>query len=77
MIMMIITLQLQLHYNFTITITLHCNIVQMHGIILNNLIYLITFGLGHKSHSQQLWEVLGLGLKTHYEKYHRNPEVTS
>ena len=31
--------------------------------------------LGHKSHPQQLWEVLGIFPKTHYEEYHRNLEV--
>ena len=41
----------------------------------SNLIYLITSGLGHKSQMQQSWEVLGIFHKTHYEEYHRNPEV--
>ena len=41
----------------------------------SNQIYLITFGLGHKSHSQQLWEVLGIFPKTHCEEYHRNPKL--
>ena len=31
--------------------------------------------MGHKSHSPQLWEVLGIFPKTHYEEYHKNPEV--
>ena len=31
--------------------------------------------MGHKSQPQQLWEVLRLFPKTHYEEYHRNPKV--
>ena len=83
MIMVIITIELQLqsHYNNNYITILQ---LQLHyiailykwlGIILNNLIYLITFGLGHKSHLQQLWKILGLFPKTHYEEYHKNPEV--
>ena len=50
----------------------HGFLVNKHGFLV---IYLITSRLLHKPHLQQLWEVVGIFPKTHYEEYHRNPKV--